>query len=73
VSIVVAAWNPCIVRATKREKGEITGYVESQAHEAVVHVEKVATEFVGLTHHDIWDVHCSTWPVVGGDQPDEPL
>jgi hypothetical protein len=34
-------------------------YVESQAHEEVVHLEKVASELVGPVRHDIWDVPCS--------------
>lgn len=54
------------VRATKREKDEIRAYVESQAHEDVVHLEKAASELVGPVRHDIWDVHCaeSRWWVV---------
>jgi hypothetical protein len=40
--------------------------VEDQAHEAVVHLEKAASEMVGPVRHDIWDVHCpeSRWWVV---------
>lgn len=54
------------MRATKREKDEIRAYVESQAHEEVVHLEKTASELVGPVRHDIWDVHCteSRWWVV---------
>lgn len=54
------------MRATKREKDEILIYVESQAHEEVVHLEKAASEMVGPVRHDIWDVQCaeSRWWVV---------
>lgn len=54
------------VRATKREKDEIRAYVESQAHEDVVHLERAASELVGSVRHDIWDAHCaeSRWWVV---------
>lgn len=54
------------MRATKRAKDEVRSYVEGQAHEDVVHVEKVASELVGPVRHDIWDVHCtdSRWWVV---------
>jgi hypothetical protein len=54
------------VPATEREKDEIRTYVETQAHEDVVHLEKVASELVGPVRHDIWDVHCaeSRWWVV---------
>ena len=54
------------MRATKREKDEIRAYVEDQAHENVVHLEKAASELVGPVRHDIWDVHCpeSRWWVV---------
>jgi hypothetical protein len=48
------------------EKNAIRAYVEDQAGETVVHLEKVASELVGLARHDIWDVHCadSPWWVV---------
>jgi len=46
------------VRASKREKEAVRLYVEGQAHEEVVHVEKVASDVVGPVRHDIWDVHC---------------
>jgi hypothetical protein len=54
------------MRTTKREKDNIRAYVEGQAHEAVVHLEKAASELVGPVRHDIWDVHCtdSRWWVV---------
>jgi hypothetical protein len=54
------------LRASQREKDEIRRYIESQAHEEVVHLEKVASEVVGSVRHDIWDVHCpeSHWWVV---------
>jgi hypothetical protein len=54
------------VRATKREHDDIRAYVEDQAHEAVIHLEKAASERVGPVRHDIWDVHCpeSRWWVV---------
>ena len=59
-------WETVEVRATKREKDEIRAYVEDQAHEDVVHLEKAASELVGPVRHDIWDVHCpeSRWWVV---------
>lgn len=54
------------MRATKHETEKIRAYVESQAHEEVVHLEKAASELVGPVRHDIWDVHCadSRWWVV---------
>lgn len=54
------------MRATKRQKDEIRAYVEAQAHEPVVHLEKAVSEMVGPVHHDIWDVHCaaSRWWVI---------
>lgn len=47
-------------------RDEIRAYVESQAHEEVVHLEKAASELVGPVRHHIWDVHCpeSRWWVV---------
>lgn len=44
----------------------ITRYVEEQAHEKVVHVERASTAMVGPVRHDIWDVQCakSRWWVV---------
>lgn len=40
--------------------------MEDQAHERVIHLEKVAAELVGPVRHEIWDVHCtsSRWWVV---------
>ncbi len=54
------------MRSTQREKDQIRAYVEDQAHEEVVHLEKAASEPVGPVRHDIWDVHCagSRWWVV---------
>lgn len=54
------------MRASKREKDEIQAYVEAQAHETVVHLEKAASEMVGPLRHETWDVHCadSRWWVV---------
>ncbi len=54
------------VRASMREKDGIRAYVEDQAHEQVIHLEKAASELVGTVRHDIWDVHCpeSRWRVV---------
>src|ERR1022692_852008 len=54
------------MRSTKREREAIRAYVEDQAHEEVVHLEKAASELVGPVRHDIWDVHCpgSRWWVV---------
>jgi hypothetical protein len=53
-------------RGSEREKDAIRGYVEDQAHEEVVHLEKAASELVGPVRHDIWDAHCpeSRWWVV---------
>jgi hypothetical protein len=55
-----------MMRTTKRERDTIREYVESQAHESVVHLEKAASEVVGPLRHDIWDVHCTgtRWWVV---------
>jgi hypothetical protein len=54
------------MRATKRQTEAIRAYVESQAHEEVVHLEKAASERVGPVRRDIWDVHCtdSRWWVI---------
>jgi hypothetical protein len=54
------------MQATKRQTEAIRAYVEGQAHEEVVHLEKVASELVGPVRHDIWDVHCtdSRWWVI---------
>jgi hypothetical protein len=54
------------VRASEREKDAIPSYVADQAHEEVVHLEKAASELVGLVRPDFWDVHCpeSRWWVV---------
>lgn len=54
------------IRASMREKDAIRAYVEDQAHEEVIHLEKAASELVGPVRHDIWDVHCpeSRWWVV---------
>jgi hypothetical protein len=54
------------MRASKRERDEIRAYLESQAHEEVIHLEKAASELVGPVRHDIWDAHCtkSRWWVV---------
>lgn len=54
------------MRATKEQKDAVRAYVEDQAHEDVVHLEKAASEMVGPVRHDIWDVRCtnSRWWVV---------
>src|SRR5260370_34127622 len=59
-------WDTAEVRSTRREKDHVRNYVEDQAHEGVIHVEKVASELVGPVRHEIWDVHCpsSRWWVV---------
>jgi hypothetical protein len=51
---------------TNSEKYEISAYVEREAREKVVHLEKVASERVGPVRHEIWDVHCSAsrWWVI---------
>ena len=51
---------------SQRDKDEIRAYVEGQAHEVVIHLDKAASELVGPVRHDIWDVHCpkSRWWVV---------
>ena len=52
--------------ANTRERDAIRTYVEGQAEERVVHLEKAASELVGTVRHDIWDVHCASarWWVV---------
>lgn len=52
--------------ADRNERDTIRRYVESQANERVVHIEKAASELVGPVRHEIWDVHCSStrWWVV---------
>jgi hypothetical protein len=54
------------MRATKRQTEAVRSYVEREAHEVVVHLEKAASELVGPVRHDIWDVHCedSRWWVI---------
>ena len=54
------------MRAAKAETDAIRAYFEDEAQEAVVHLEKAASEMVGPVRHDIWDVHCSgsRWWVV---------
>jgi len=54
------------MRATKRQTEAVRAYVEHEAHEQVVHLEKAASELVGSVRHDIWDVHCtdSRWWVI---------
>jgi hypothetical protein len=54
------------VRASKRETEAIKAYVEGQAGEPVVHLEKAASQRVGPVRRAIWDVHCtdSRWWVV---------
>ncbi|GAB3474267.1 hypothetical protein FB471_4868 [Amycolatopsis cihanbeyliensis] len=54
------------MHGAKREADEVRAYVESQAAEEVVHLEKAASELVGPVRHDIWDVHgtASRWWVV---------
>ncbi len=54
------------MRSTKQQREWVRDYVEDQAHEDVVHLEKVGSEMVGPVRHDIWDVHCpnSRWWVV---------
>lgn len=54
------------MRASKRQTEAIRLYVEDQAHEQVVHLEKAASQLVGPVRHDIWDVHCtnSRWWVI---------
>jgi len=54
------------MRATKRQTEAVRSYVEEEAHEQVIHLEKAASELVGPVRHDIWDVHCadSRWWVI---------
>ncbi len=54
------------MRATKRQTEAVRSYVEREAHEQVVHLEKAASKLVGPVRHDIWDVHCtdSRWWVI---------
>src|SRR6266516_5781116 len=54
------------MRTTKRQRDAVRAYVEDQAHEEVMHLEKAASELVGPVRHDIWDVHCtdSRWWVI---------
>lgn len=54
------------MRTTKRERDAVRRYVESEAHEDVIHLEKAGSELVGPVRHDIWDVHCTSkrWWVV---------
>lgn len=54
------------MKARRVEEDTVRTYVEAEADEVVVHLEKVASELVGPVRHDIWDVHCpdSRWWVV---------
>jgi hypothetical protein len=54
------------VHSGKAETDAIRTYAEGEAREAIVHLEKAASEMVGPVRHDIWDVHCSgsRWWVV---------
>lgn len=48
------------MRTSEAERDDVLGYFASQLpEEPVVHLEKVASERVGSTVHDIWDVHCA--------------
>lgn len=53
-------------RASTGEKDAIRAYVEGEAHEKVIHLERAASELVGPVRHNIWDVHCaaSRWWVL---------
>jgi hypothetical protein len=54
------------LRATKRQREWVRSYVEREAHEQVVQLEKAASELVGPVRHDVWDVRCtdSRWWVI---------
>jgi hypothetical protein len=54
------------MRSTKRQTEAVRAYVEDQAYEEVVHIDKAASELVGPVWHDIWDAHCpgSRWWVI---------
>lgn len=54
------------MRATKQQREWVRSYVEREAHEQVVQLEKSASELVGPVRHDIWDVYCtdSRWWVI---------
>ena len=54
------------MRTTKRQTEAVRAYVEREAQEPVVHLEKAASELVGPVRHDIWDVRCtdSRWWVI---------
>lgn len=47
------------MRSTKRDREAIQAYVEQQAREAVIHVEKAASELVGPVRRNIWDAQCA--------------
>jgi hypothetical protein len=66
VAAAAQRWDTAEVRTPEREKDEIRTYVVTQAHDDVIHLEKVGSELVGPVRHDIWDVHCreSRWWVV---------
>ena len=53
------------MRASKRQTEAVRSYVEREAHEQVIHLEKAASELVGPVRHDIWDVHCIDCSLVG--------
>jgi hypothetical protein len=61
------------IRASSREKDAVRAYVEDQAHEDVIRLEKATSELVGPVRHDIWGRPLSGDPLVGRHQPDQPL
>ena len=49
------------MRATSWERESIRRYFEEQwPNDAIVHLEKVASERVGSVLHEIWDVHLAS-------------
>jgi WD40 repeat protein len=61
------------------EEQWIIGYIETEANESVIRLDKVASKQGGTIHHDVWDVRCesSRWwaitePLAAYDQEDHP-
>ena len=68
---------PVSVEPRDDEERQIIGYVEIEACEAVVGLEKCGLQRLGTVRHDIWDVRCEStrwWaitdPLAAYDQED---
>lgn len=55
-----------VIDDPEHEAQEIVRYVEWQAHEEVIHREKITTEYLPGRRYNVWDVHTATdrWWVI---------